>query len=206
MCKEMVLVNPTKAIMIPRHGADAWISYISNDENLHPLECTYRKSGLSPGTFAAPRIPQDQVRATRYNKYISRQPACKAELLRAQLCIEILDFNGAHHSFLPPLIIKGIQERAGIITELAEVQDPDNELQPGQWRTSLQDGLWRNRIILQPPLTTDMYRVFNAANGAHLCIGGLHKTISITCPSDAHFAGGAMRAAIASEAADAAEL
>ena len=51
-----------------------------------------------------------------------------------------------------------------------------------------------------------MFRVFNAANGAHLCIGGLHKTISITCPSDAHFAGGAMRAAIALEAAEAAEL
>ena len=143
----------------------------------------YRSSGPKGGDFfARPKALPSHIDAKKLNSYIERQSQDKANLLKQQVTIEILDLDASCYQTLPPAIMGKVGGSMGYcFTENKEIYD---DLKTGQWRACVRDNAWTGRILIQCGSIGDVKRMYTLLHGVNICMDGGHKTLDVSSPTD----------------------
>ena len=130
--------------------------------------------------FALPVDLAANLRAEKFNAIIARAPEGQATLLKSQVNVEVLGIEGSVHENVPQVIIQEICRHLGNV--LTETEDQIKRLDPGEWRKDLRAGSWSGRLVIQLLDSEDIVKVFDLIEGRTICLGGIHRTIAVTCP------------------------
>jgi hypothetical protein len=186
--RECVAISAGKAIFTPAGTAEEMCEALT-DEGLRTVTVKYRRSGPLKGqVYAQPKMLDEHLRTERRNAWISRQPVKAAALLNFQVTLEVLDLNVGDASPLPTPLMNVISSTTGIV--FVEVKDHLRELAKGEWRLFIRDGKWAGKICIQCGSMEEATVVYSQVHGRTICLGGIHKTIDISSPTDIGLASG----------------
>ena len=181
---EAVVISPHRALFIPFASAKVFSEALTSSAELRKISLQYRKSGPHGAShnlnFALPVDLAANLRAEKLNAIIARAPEGQATLLKSQVNVEVLGIEGSVHENVPQVIIQEICRHLGNV--LTETEDQIKRLDPGEWRKDLRAGSWSGRLVIQLLDSEDIVKVFDLIEGRTICLGGIHRTIAVTCP------------------------
>ena len=189
-CEEAVIVSPSKLIITPSCSGSQLSTLLTENENLANVTIRFRQSSPEEGReFAKPNKLPDHLRAARIQNLSNKLSQHKAELLKAQVQIEVPGINGQHNADIIDKIMLAVNDNVVSFGEndsdYIKAKDLDEPLEIGEWAPAMRDGgIWTGRILLQPYQIEDIATIYHKIDHSQICVQGTSYSIIVSTPSD----------------------